>query len=285
MTNPVRIDPLDDQSVAEVARFLHANLNRRLSAQGWADAMRPLWTTAEPHHGFCLRAGDELVGVYLAFFSERVVAGRTLRVCNLAAWCVLEGYGAQGLRLLRALLATGCDLYTDLSPSGSVVPIDLRLGFQQLDTTTDVRPNLPMWAPGRRMTVVTDHRRIATLLTGRDAVLFRDHAGARAVRHVVLVVDGEPCYVMYRRVRRKRLPWFAALVHVGEPQLFARAVGRLGAYLLVRGMPVLLSERRVAGGPVRPARTVPGRPKLFRGVDVTASDVDDLYSEITCVPW
>jgi hypothetical protein len=102
---------------------------------------------------------------------------------------------------------------------------------------------------------------------------------------VVVLVDELPCYVMYRRVRRKRLPVFGSIVHVGDASLFARAVGPLGAHLLVRGMPVLLAERRIVGGPVARSRTVQGRPKLFRGADVEAADIDDLYSEITSVPW
>ena len=283
MTTPVRITAIDDENLPEVARFLQENLNDGLSAEGWARALVPPWQTTEPTHGFCLVENGALVGVYAAFYSERVIAGRVRRVCNLAAWCVLDGHGAQGLRLLRALLASGADVFTDLSPSGSVVPIDLRLGFRPLDTTTDVRPNLPFWRP--RVRLVRDERRIAGLLTGRDAEIFRDHAGAAAVTHVVLLVGGAPCYVMYRRVRRKRMPLFAALVHVGDAALFARGVGRLGAHLLVRGMPVLLAERRVVGGPVGLSRTVQGRPKLFRGADVEAADIDDLYSEITCVAW
>lgn len=283
MTTPVRLAPVDDDNLPEIARFLHENLNSGLSADDWARALVPSWSTAETTHGYCLRADGVLVGVYAAFFSERVVAGRERRVCNLAAWCVLDGYGAQGLRLLRALLSSGAEVFTDLSPSGSVVPIDLRLGFQRLDTTTDVRPNLPSWS--RRVKVVSDERTIAGLLTGRDAQLFRDHRGAAAARHVVLLVDGRPCYVMYRRVRRKRLPLFGSLVHVGDTDLFLRGVGPLGAHLLVRGMPVLLAERRIVGGRVGRSRTVAGRPKLFRGVDVEAGDIDDLYSEITSVPW
>lgn len=283
MTPSVRIDPVDDRSLPEIGRFLHENLNGGLSADDWVAALRPPWRTSEPTHGYCLRQDGALLGVYAAFYSERVVAGRERRFCNLAAWCVLDGYGAQGLRLLRALLAGGADVFTDLSPSGSVVPIDLRLGFRALDTTTDVRPNLPLWS--RRTAVVTDPRRVAALLTGRDAEIYRDHAGAVAVRHVVLLVDGAPCYVMYRRVRRKGLPVFGAVVHVGDRGLFARAVNRLGAHLLVRGMPILLAERRIVGGPVPWSRTVQGRPKLFRGADIEAADIDDLYSEITCVPW
>lgn len=285
MTTSVSVCPVDEASLPEVGRFLHENLDGRLSAERWAAAVVPPWPDAEGGHGVYLRDGDRVVGVYLAFLSRRDVGGRTLRVCNLGAWCVLDQYRAHGLRLLRSLLSAGHDLYTDLSPSGSVVPIDLRLGFRQLDTTTDLRPNLPLGPRSARVRLVTGEDAVERLLTGRDAELFRDHRRAAAVRHVVLVVDGRPCYVMYRRVRRKRLPLFAALVHVGEPALFARGVGRLGAHLLRQGVPFLLAERRVAGGPTGLSRTLAGRPKLYRGDGVEPGDVDDLYSEITCVAW
>lgn len=285
MTTPVRVCPVEEADLPEVGRFLHDHLNPRITAEGWARSLVPTWATDAPGHGVCLRQGDALLGVYAAFFSERPVGGRVLRVCNLAAWCVLEEHRAHALRLLRALLATGCDVYTDLSPSGTAVPIDERLGFGHLDTTTSLRLNVPAWSPRARVRLVTDPARVAALLTGRDAQVYRDHAAARAVRHVVLLVDGAPCYVVYRRVRRKGLPLFASLVHVGAPDLLPRGVARLGAHLARSGMPVLLAERRVAGGPLPASRTVAGRPKLFRGDGVDPGDVDDLYSEITCVAW
>lgn len=285
MTDTPQVEPIDDASVPEVARFLHENLNPRLSVDEWARAIVPPWPVAQPHHGFCLRVGQNLVGVYVAFFSERVVAGRVWTVCNLAAWCVLDGYGAHGLRLLRALLAMGCDVYTDLSPSGSVVTIDERLGFRRLDTTTDVRPSLPAIRVNHRVEVVTDESRIPDLISGADLEVFRSHRGAEAISNVVLLFRGQPCYVIYRRVRRKRLPLFASMVYVGDTALFGRVVGRLSGHLLVRGIPFLLAERRIVGGPVSLSRTIQGRPKLYRGAGVSPADVDDLYSEITCVRW
>jgi len=280
----VRVCPIDRESVPEVARFLHDQLNHRLSAEQWARVIVPPWRTDQPDHGVCLRDGDAVVGVYLTFSSDRVVDGRTRRFCNLAAWCVAELYRAHAPRLLRALLRSGADVYTDLSPSGSVVAIDERLGFRRLDTTTSVRPNMPGRTRGG-VEVVTDTARIASLLTGGDAEIFRDHVGAAAARHVVVLLDGVPCYVVYRRVRRKRMPLFASIIHVSAPGLFPRAVGPLGAHLLFRGMPVLLAEHRIVGGPVARSRTVQGRPKLFLGADVEPADVDDLYGEMTCVPW
>ncbi len=284
MPTSVRVCPIDNESVAEVAQFLHEHLNRRLSVEQWADAIVPPWRADGPDHGVCLRDGDSLVGVYLTFSSSRLVGGVPRRVCNLAAWCVLDAYRPHALRLLRTLLRSGADVFTDLSPSGSVVPIDERLGFRRLDTTTSLRPNLPR-VRLRGGVVITDGARIRSLLTGRDAEIYRDHRDTAAAVHVVVLLDDVSCYVVYRRVRRKRLPLFASVVHVGKPQLFPRAVGPLAAHLLARGMPLLLAEHRIVGGPVARSLSVAGRPKLFLGADIDAADVDDLYSEITCVPW
>lgn len=284
MSSP-RVCPIEAGDTSEVARFLHEHLNSRLSPEGWAQAVEPPWRAPGSSRGLCLRDGDALVGVYLAFCSDRTIGGERLRFCNLAAWCVLDEYRSSGLKLLMGLLRTDADVFTDLSPSGAVVPIDERLGFRHLDTATSLRVNLP--GPTRRggVELVTDPARIATLLDGDDARVYRDHAGSAAARHVVAVVDGQACYVIWRRVTRKRLPVFASLVHVGEPALLGRALGPLGAHLLARGAPVLLAEHRIAGGPLRGARVIAGRPKLFRGDRVGPDDVDDLYSEIACVPW
>ena len=94
--------------------------------------------------------GDAVVGAHLAFYSERTIAGRRERFCNLGAWCVLPDYRFHALRLLKALLAQDGYHFTDLSPSGNVVGLNTRLGFRFLDTTTAVVPNLP-WPsrPGR----------------------------------------------------------------------------------------------------------------------------------------
>lgn len=269
----------------EIARFLHEHLNPRLSAEQWARAIEPPWRAPGSERGLCLRDGGDLVGVYLAFGADRTVRGERLRYCNLAAWCVLDEYRSSGLKLLMGLLRSDADVFTDLSPSGAVVPIDERLGFRHLDTTTSLRANLPGRTRRRGVELVTDGARIATLLDADDAQVYVDHATSAAARHVVVLVDGEPCYVIWRRVTRKRLPVFASLVHVGAPALLDRALGPLAAHLLARGAPVLLAEHRIAGGPLRSARVVRGRPKLFRSDRVEPDDVDDLYSEIACVPW
>ena len=50
------------------------------------------WKVDAPNHGFMLRDGQRVVGAYLAFYSERLIAGRMERFCNLGAWYVLPEY-------------------------------------------------------------------------------------------------------------------------------------------------------------------------------------------------
>lgn len=278
------VAPITDNDLRRVGRFLHEHLDQRVSAETWASAAVPTWRAPVDDHGYLLAEGDRVVGVYLAFHSERMVGGERRHVCNLAAWCVLESHRAHGARLLRAQLARKDVVYTDLSPSGSVLELNRRLGFTDLDTTTVVVPCLPVPTPGIR--VVSRPAQVDALLDGRDREIYRDHRRSAAARHVVLVAGDAHCYVMYRKVRRKGRRGFATLLHVSDPELLRRHGGALSRHLLRHGVLVLLAELRVIGlAPRLSRRLSTPRPKMFRGAGVAPGDVDDLYSELTNVPW
>ena len=286
-TGRVRVEPILGADLPEVGAFLHAHLNPRLSPRQWAAAAAPTWPGEAPNHGFLLRAGDgveaEVVGVQLAFYAQRRIAGATESVCNLAAWCVREEHRSHGLRLLRAVLAQRGYAFTDLSPSGSVVALNERLGFAHLDTTTALVANVPGTGRGR---VVTDLDEIEARLDAEQRTILRDHRGAAAARHLLMLAGGEQCYVIYRRDRRRGLRLFATLLHVDDPAVLARHQGVLRRHLLSRGLPVTLAELRVVGD--RPAVSVPlsrPRPKMVRGTGVPPSAIDSLYSELALVAW
>ncbi|CAI9398642.1 hypothetical protein [Nocardioides sp. T2.26MG-1] len=284
-SEPVLVEPIAAGDLDLVGRFLHDHLDARLSSQDWTKAITPPWAAVGNDHGFLLRQGTAVVGVYLAFHSEREIGGRRRSVCNLGAWCVLESHRAHAPRLLRAQLARRGVVLTDLSPSGNVLVLNRRLGFTDLDTTTALAPCLPLPTPGVR--VVTRPDRVEQLLPARDLELYRDHRTAAAVHHVVLVVRGEPCYVMVRKVRRRGLPVFAVVLHTGAPGLLRRGYLALERHLLLRhGVLALLVELRTVGhAPPLSGRLRTPRPKMFRGEGVAPEDIDDLYSELTCVPW
>ncbi|AGZ41472.1 hypothetical protein [Actinoplanes friuliensis] len=282
------VAPITTTDVPAVARFLHENLNDRVTPEAWERAVQVPWKVSAPNHGFLLRDADgAVVGAYLAFYSERTIDGRTRRFCNLGAWCVLPQHRFHSLKLLKALLAQDGYDFTDLSPSGTVVPMNTRLGFTTLDTATALAPNLPWPAVPGLGRVSTDPVTLENTLTGDDLQIYRDHTGAAATRHVLLTRGDRYCYVIYRTDRRKNLPFFASILYVSEPELFRALQRRFQSHLLVRhGILAMLAELRVVGRRPALSRMLPDtRRKMFRSADLKARDIDYLYSELTCLSW
>lgn len=280
----VVVRPITDADVGRVADYLHRELNPRLPASGWAAAIVPSWPDEGPNHGFMLLQGERVVGANVAFYSVRTVAGARQAFCNVAALCVDEEHRPHTVRLLRAILRQPGYHFTDLSPSGNVVELDRRLGFRLLDGATLIVPNVPR--PARGVRVLTDPEAIAGRLAGAERRLFEDHRRAPAARHLVLTRGDDACYVVYRRDRRKGLPLFASLLHVGDPGLLADGFGPVAAHLLRQGAVATLVERRVADVRLPFGRPVTqNRPKMLKSASLDERDVDHLYSELTCVPW
>jgi hypothetical protein len=283
----VRVAPITDADVAPVAEFLHAHLNGRVSAGSWAEAMRVPWPVDAPNHGVALFDDDGVVGAYLAFYSTREIDGRTERFCNLGAWCVLPSHRLHSVKLLKALLAQDGYTFTDLSPSGNVIPLNTRLKFRSLDTATALMVNLPWPTLPGRYVISSDPSVIASTLTGGELALYRDHAGARAARHLVLKRGSQWCYVMFRRDRRKNLPLFASILHVSDPELFRAAARPLARHLLLRhGALGSLAELRIVAHRPRPSLLLRAhRRKMYRSPHLEPDQIDYLYSELVCVAW
>ena len=285
--NPVSIRPISDADIRRVAEFLHAHLNGRTSVDSWAAAMTPPWTFDQPNHGFLLQEGERIVGAHLALYSERTIDGRAESICNLAAWCVLPTHRHHSVRLVRALLGQKEYHFIDLSPSGNVVPLNLRLRFEFLDTATALVPNLPWPHRHRGVRVLSDSEELARRLSGRDLDIYRDHVGAAAAHHLVVVRGDETCYVIFRRDRRKGLPLFASFIHVGNPTLFQAAATDVHRHLLLRHrIPFTLNELRVVGSRPRWSHMLRSpRPKMYRSPTLRPDQIDYLYSELACVAW
>jgi hypothetical protein len=283
----VSVAPITAAEARRVAEFLHANLDERVGVDHWFRALEPPWAVDRPNAGFMLLDGNTVVGVQLAFYSERTIDGCPESFCNLGAWCVLPEYRFHGLRLLKAVLGQEGYHFTDLSPSGNVVRINERLRFRFLDTTTALVPNLP-WPtlPGRSV-ISSDPELIERTLTGRDLQLYRDHASTGAARHLVLIKGDEWCYVVFRKDRRKQVPLFVSVLYVSNVELFRRMLRRVCRHMLLHhGAAATLAEHRIIGYRPRFGFTVASpRRKMFRSASLEPAQIDDLYSELVCVAW
>ncbi|MGQ0779030.1 MAG: hypothetical protein ACT4NY_32225 [Pseudonocardiales bacterium] len=282
----VQVRPITDDDVSRVAEFLQAHLPVQVSAESWRRSFGADWNVDSPNHGFMLVDDEALAGAYLAYYANRTINGRIERFCNLGAWCVLPGYRFHSIRLLKALLAQPDYHFLDLSPSGNVIPLNQRLGFQFLDTTTALVPAIPwVWRSG---TISADPATIERTLAGRELTLYRDHAKAAAARHVVLRAGDEWCYVVFRMDRRKRFPRvFASLLHVSNPELFHTMLRPLSGYLLLRhrALAMLAELRVVQSQPARSLILTSQRRKMYLSPTLASGDIDYFYSELVSVAW
>lgn len=278
----VELSPITDADIAAVADFLHVKYEDRIP---WARSLLTVpWKVAAPNHGFMLRDGQRIVGVHMAFYSERLIAGRMERFCDLGTWYVLPEFRSHSIRLIKALLAQDGYHFTALTPGDKVVTIHTRLGFHRLDTSAALIPNLPWPTPPGRTTISADPDVIENTLAGAELELYRDHAQALAARHLVLLRGAASCYVMYRETRIKSVP-VAVILHVSDPALFHRAIVPLTRHLLIRHrLLVTLAELRVIGHRPPLSFKVTPWPKLYRSASVAPDQIDDLYSELVCVP-
>ena len=179
---PVEVTPITDADVAAVAAFLHANLNDQVP---WDRAISSApWKVEAPNHGFMLRDGQRVVGTQLAFYSERLIAGRAERFCNLSSWCVLPEFRFHSLRVHRAVLAQDGYHVTSFTPAKKVVPIHVRFKFRSLDTSAVLIPNLPWPSRPGRTRISADPDVIESTLGGTELELYSDHAQAMAARHM-----------------------------------------------------------------------------------------------------
>jgi hypothetical protein len=284
-----RLAPITPAELPAVGAFLHEHLNPAVPPAAWVQALQVPWKVSPPDHGFHLTEDGRVVGAYLAYYSERELAGRTRFVCNLGAWCVLDSHRHQGLRLLTTLLKQKDHddvVFTDFSPSGNVVPLNRRLRFTELDTTTALVPHLPL-PPRRGVRVTADPDALLDRLTEDELRLYLDHRDTAAARHLLLSTRDDHCYVVYRRDARKGVRAFASVLHASNPGLFRRHARAVASHLLTRhGIGATLVELRVAGG--RPAGSVvlsTSRPKMFKADGLDPEHVDYLYSELTCLEW
>jgi hypothetical protein len=305
----VELTPITDADVAAVADFLHANYFP-IPPLAWSRVMLMPWKVDAPNHGFMLRDGQRVIGAYLALYSERLIAGRVERFCNLATWFVLPEYRFHSVRLLKALLAQDGYHFTDLSPVKKVESVNVRLKFRYLDTSAVFIPHLP-WPPLLGRTKISaDADVISDTLAGPDLELYRDHAEIPAVHHLVLTRGSESCYVMLRKRLLKGQEVFASIHYVSNPSLFRRSFPPLARYLLVHyRLLATVAELRIISTPPRISFSLPEpealvrrhnsritrfyaekyrvkfRSRMYLSSSLEPGQIDDLYSEVVCVPF
>jgi hypothetical protein len=280
----VLLRPITDDDLDTVARFLHAHHDSNVPVECFRRSFAANHSEARPNSGVMLVDGNDVVGAYVAYYSDRVIDGRLECICNLGSWYVLPQHRRHSLKMARAILTQDGFHFLDLSPSETVAALNKRLGFNYLDNRAVVLPALP-W-PWRPATISSDPLAIRQALSGKELQLYKDHRDAPAARHLVLRDRGAVCYVVLRVVKRKKLP-VAIVEHASRPDMLRRMIHPFVGFALLRQRVVAVAvELRWLDGKV-PGGSIPWRlkPKMFRSQTLRPEDIDYFYSELLFLEW
>ena len=277
--------PIDEGDLAAVSQFLNQSLNGQISPEAWTQSLIHPWCVSRPNFGFQARAGERLVGVFCAIYSDQIIDGRRESFCNPHSWCVLNDYRSHSINLALHLIKQRGYHFTMFTPNPKVAEIFLRLGFKKLDEAVIVFPNLPsiIAATGAHV-VCSDPDLIARHLTDPVRQDFEAHRCIPWLKFLAIGKGDDISLVVYKRDRWKRLAC-ARIIHVSDPVSFDRHVHLMQHHLLGRhGLLVSRVERRfVLRKPWLALSEQRTQPKLFLSPTLKDSDVRDLYSELVAL--
>jgi hypothetical protein len=282
----VVIEPITDESLLDFCVFLTANLNAGRKVEEWVAAFRVPWECRKPNYGFLLRdASRRIVGGLGAIYSRQMIDGRERDFCNLTSWCVLEEYRAQSMRLAMALVDQRDFTITNFSPTKVVAGVLRFLKFEELDERVTFFPNLPNpLGLLDSASVSWDRVAIEIGLDERLAAVLRDHSAYPWLR-AALLRDGErQCLIIFKSVTQKGVRG-AKIIYLSDRELYARHLRRVSSGLLLRFAYLFtqIESRFLERRPAFSKEVAGYNRKLFLSRDLSARDIDYIYSESVCL--
>jgi len=277
-----KVSPILAEHLGEVGSFLHENLNRRFTPERWVQSITHRWAAEVPNYGMQLRDGERLVGVFLAIYSDQVIAGRTERFCNPHSWCVLESHRRHGIGLVLQIVRQAGYHYTMFTPNPKVTEVFRGLKFKDLGNQQRVYPNLPSWRtlqPG--CFAVPAPAQISARLRGTALAEYQAHRSIPWLRFAAFGDAQHTCLAIYKPVRLKRLP-VAWVMHLSDPAFFVSHGGLLRQHLLGQGFAAMRIETRwlPQAGAGLSLRLQRQQPKLFMSKTLGEAQIRDVYSEL-----
>ncbi|MBF0381859.1 MAG: hypothetical protein HQL69_12625 [Magnetococcales bacterium] len=276
----LEIRPTSDSDLKAVGEFLQANLTSQFTVDQWVNAFTQDWSTTKPNNGFMLCDGDDIVGVVGAIYSQQMVDGKMVDVCNINSWVVKPEYRSDSIYLLIKTVRQPGYHFTILTPRDQEMEIYRFLKFRTIVTRMIVTANIPWpFASLFGVHAVTDIGTLQQVLHLEDARVHREHTSSPWLRHMAIGKEGAYCYVIYQRITLKAMPT-AAILYVSDIQLFNRYRKALGSALLLRGMLFMRLESRfkTAIPKLSVLQTYP-TPTLVLSDLLKDCDVLNIYSE------
>jgi len=251
-----------------------------LPKETWRNLFERKWEAQVEPLGYVLLKDSEIVGYIGLITVQREINGQRYEIMDLTSWTVDKRYGGYAIQMLFPFIRDQKRTLRCFTPAKSVDAIFRKFGFEELNACLHI---LPFWviSAGRNEYEISfdidGHRH---LLSKEDWQIYLDHRPF-ASEHFLIKKGQAYCYVVAKRVSRKRLP-FLHVHYASDKKLFASAIGKFVGTLCVRTKTLGLIVFENCLGPERiPGaikKKMPSKP-LFRSADLKPKDIDSLYSE------
>ncbi|MCJ7624756.1 MAG: hypothetical protein MUO76_14740 [Anaerolineaceae bacterium] len=259
-----------------IQEFDNPNLNR----EDWRQLFIRRWSSQEDHFGYFIEDDKKAVGFLGTIFSTRMINQKPRQFCNLSTWVVKKEY--RGMSLLLLFEALKLENYTITNfTANRVVKILKRFGFK--DLASHFRVVLPTPNPRSllyKIEVISDKSAIRKNLTGEPLEIFNDHMDLKCF-HLLLRVKGESCYLVFDKIKKKRLPG-ARLHYISNPEIFQKYAHNICLKMCLQHklFALVISENMLKGNEIKfSIRVEQLQSMLFKSNSLEETDMDTLYSE------
>ena len=244
----------------------------------WQRLFTRKWDGSGSYCGLILQSGETPVGFIHSLFSERVIDERHHRFCNLGSWIVEPEFRSQSMSIFFPFMKLKKTTLTSFTANPRFIPILEGFKFNSLENQLYFLP--PSVTFNRKTQVVTDKETISKELSGEPLRIFSDHKDLTC-DHVVLDTPRGNCYLVFNRTNKKRLP-VAFLNYVSNLDIFLSYIHSASARICfdLGVAALMIGAHTLKGNLLRGSLKVERQFKLwFRSDDLTAFDVDTLYTE------
>lgn len=280
----IRVDEATRADCEQVLPLFAGFNNPKITPAQWRSLFHYSWPATTEARGFVLRDGERAAGFFGTIWSEREIAGRRERMCNLSSWITLPEYRNQSLLLLKAVMALGDCTITCHSPAGPLYPLYKRFGFHDLETRLRILLPRPAWqspADWLGYSSSSDPDFIAEHVSEADRAVLEAHRPHRC-GHLLIHGGGSYCYLIHTKTKGKRYH-FSHLHYLSDRDIFLRNLDRIRLRLLCANATplIMIDSRLVAGLDIPHSREVPlGIPHVYRSATLAPAQIDNLYSEL-----
>lgn len=251
----------------------------------WQKLFAIPWQEPQAPSGYLLEEDRSIKGFIGTLFSKRRIGSKTYSLINLTTWAVEVSCRSASLSLLAPILALKDHTITDLSASPQAAAVLQALGFKPLDNQRICFPALPLFAPGKSLSLSFDKESIIRKLTPEQQEHFLAHKGTGCFHTLAITAEGTTLYLI-GTVRYLRGIRSVYIHYCSNKSLFAEYAGQLAWQLgrKLKAMVMLIDSRLCENkNQLRGIyfRQTLKTPMLYRSAeqDFPVQELDNLYTE------